>query len=214
MIFQTAAASLTDGYLVKDGSMNTAIAGEDVEMSCATDTPMDPVEEAGKAAQDEDTEMPLTGDKFITGLGAVLALWVQEMAVASRPQKVARFHSSRAPPISIQDYVKRLRKYFVCSSECFVVALVYIDRVGKNNDSMAVCDVTVHRLLMIALMIAAKFHDDKYYNNGYYAKVGGMTLREANILEVVMLKELKWRLVVSPEEYQLYHGLVCQAVKY
>lgn len=183
-------------------------------MSCARDAAMEPVEEVGTTAKDEDTEMPLTGDKFIIGLGAVLALWVQEMAAASRPQKVARFHSSRAPPISIQDYIKRLRKYFVCSSECFVVALVYIDRVGKNNDSMAVCDVTVHRLLMIALMIAAKFHDDKYYNNSYYAKVGGLTLREANILEAVMLKELKWKLVVSPEEYQLYHGLVCQAVKY
>jgi len=157
--------------------------------------------------------VPAAGDDFISGLGTVLALWVKESAANGRPQKIARFHSSAPPPLSIQDYIKRLRKYFVCSTECFVLALVYIDRIGKHNPSMTVCDVTVHRLLMIAVMIAAKFHDDKYYGNNYYGKAGGLSLREVNVLEAVMLKELKWSLVVSVEEYKLYHGLVCKALK-
>ena len=42
-------------------------------------------------------------------------------------------------------------------------------RIGKN-DSIMVCDLTVHRLLMIAAMIAAKFHDDEFYANAYYGK--------------------------------------------
>jgi len=41
------------------------------------------------------------------------------------------FYSSRAPDVSIEDYVLRLWKYFQCSEECFVVALVYLDRVKK-----------------------------------------------------------------------------------
>jgi len=217
MIFQTAAAQgankVKDVSMnkVKDASMNAIISeGQDVEMTDATE---EVVEENAKTSEDELAEPPLAGDKFIIGMGAVLKHWVEEMATATRPKKVARFHSSRAPAISIQDYIRRLRKFFACSDECFVIALVYIDRLGKNNDAMAVCDVTVHRLLIIAVMLAAKFHDDQYYNNRYYAKVGGLQVEEANVLEIVMLKELKWQLVVSTEEYRLYHGLVCQAVK-
>lgn len=158
--------------------------------------------------------VPLTGDSFIQGLSTVLSIWVQETAKGASTEgetrQVGRFHSSRAPSISIHDYLKRLRKYFFCSDECFVHALVYIDRIGKN-DSIMVCDLTVHRLLMIAVMIAAKFHDDEFYANAYYGKAGGMTLREVNVLEVMMLKELNWRTLVPVEEYQLYHDLVCKA---
>jgi hypothetical protein len=32
-------------------------------------------------------------------------------------------------------------------------------------------------------MLAAKFFDDFYYKNEYYAKVGGITIIEINILE-------------------------------
>jgi hypothetical protein len=131
-------------------------------------------------------------DKFIHGLGIVLSCWVQKSAIASKPQSIDRFHSSRPPAISVQDYIKRMRKHFLCSDECFVIALVYIDRVSKSNASMAVCDVTVHRLLLISVMLAVKFHEDKHFNNAFYGKVGGLALKEVNLLERVLLKELKW----------------------
>lgn len=184
----------------------TEVPSEDVEME---DVQMEVCEEA---CEKEDI-VPVAGDKFIYGLGTVLTLWVKESSASGRPQKIARFHSSAPPPLSIQDYIKRLRKYFLCSDECFVLALVYIDRIGKNNPSMNVCDVTVHRLVMIAVMIAAKFHDDNYYGNHYYGKAGGLSLKEVNVLETVMLKELKWKMLVTVQEYQLYHGLVCKAVQ-
>jgi len=160
----------------------------------------------------KEQEAPFAGEGFVRGLGTVLALWVQESTSAGGPVQIARFHSSAAPCISIQDYIKRLRRYFHCSDECFVLALVYIDKVGKNNPSMAVSDVTVHRLMITALMIAAKFHDDQYYSNQFYSKAGGMTLREVNMLEGIMLKELNWNVVVSVEDYCLYYNLVKTAV--
>lgn len=148
------------------------------------------------------------GDNFIDGLGIVLNCWVQK---AERPTKLSRFHSARAPAISIQDYLKRLRKFFRCSDECFLLALVYLDRISKTNTSMAVCDVTIHRLLVTALMIATKLHDDLYYSNAHYGKAGGLSLKEANLLESVMLKELNWKLWVSSEEHDMYHSLVWHA---
>merc|ERR1719401_226064 len=148
-------------------------------------------------------------EEFLLGLGVVLDLWVQENAGISKSQEPGRFHSSQPPSISIQNYIKRLRKYFLCSDECFVFALVYMDRIGKKNLSMSVCDFTVHRLLVIALMLAAKFHEDKIYVNTYYAKAGGLSLKEVNLLERVMLQELGWKMFVTTHEYKLYHRLVC-----
>jgi len=62
-------------------------------------------------------------------------------------------------------------------------------------------------------MLAAKFHDDAYYSNAYYAKVGGLTLREINLLEAKMLQMLNWKALVEVEEYQLYMHAVCQATR-
>ena len=36
---------------------------------------------------------------------------------------------------------------------------------------------------MCAIMVAAKFVDDFYYKNDYYAKIGGINKSEINILE-------------------------------
>jgi hypothetical protein len=61
-------------------------------------------------------------------------------------------------------------------------------------------------------MVAAKFFDDVYYSNGYYARVGGVRLKEMNLLEVRLLDLLQWRLFVSPMEYQQYMNNVLLAV--
>jgi len=152
------------------------------------------------------------GPEFVHGLGIVLSGLVQVAATTpGRPHKVARFHSVRAPGMLIADYLKRIRKLFLCSDECFVLALVYIDRVGKTDASAEVCDLTVHRLVAAAVMLAAKFHDDMYYSNAHYAKASGLSLKEVNVLEKEMLKLLGWQLHVQPQAYQLYHSLVSQA---
>lgn len=88
-----------------------------------------------------------------------------------------------------------------------------MDRLGSKNPTMAVCDVTVHRLLMIALTIATKFLDDGFYSNAHYAKAGGLVLKEVNLLEGVMLQELDWKINVTLEDYQMYHSLVCKALR-
>ena len=51
-----------------------------------------------------------------------------------------------------------------------MLALIYIDRLIQK-DSFALTALNVHRVLITSVMIAAKFFDDQYYNNAYYAKV-------------------------------------------
>ncbi len=61
----------------------------------------------------------------------------------------------------------------------------------------------MHRLLITAVLVAAKFLDDSYFNNAYYAKVGGISLEEMNALEVDFLLRLDFRLHVQPEAFDL-----------
>ena len=62
---------------------------------------------------------------------------------------------------------------------------------------MAVTSLTVHRLVITAVMLAAKLMDDKYYNNAYYARIGGVTTGELNHMELEMLRMLGYRTFVS-----------------
>ena len=67
----------------------------------------------------------------------------------------------------------RIHKYASCSKECFILALIYIDRLIQRNNFL-LTELNVHRVVITAVLLAAKFFDDAYYNNAYYAKVGGV----------------------------------------
>jgi hypothetical protein len=54
-------------------------------------------------------------------------------------------------------------------------------------------------------MLAAKFFDDQYYNNAYYAQIGGVSTEEINSLEVEFLFMINFSLHVSREIYDQYH---------
>ncbi len=53
-----------------------------------------------------------------------------------------------------------------------------------------------------------KFHFDSYYDNSFYAQVGGLSLDELNDLELDFLKMLDYRLYVSAGEYRRYEKAV------
>jgi hypothetical protein len=150
--------------------------------------------------------------KVLHGLGTLLVNWTEAAAaVPGTPDEMVAAFISSGATISVVHYLKRLHKYFCCSDECLVIALVYIDRINKAVPSMTVCNLTIHRLLVTAIMLATKYHDEIYTFNRYYAKVGGVSLRELNMLEVSMLKLLNWELWVPIQDYHFYHGLICQA---
>ena len=65
---------------------------------------------------------------------------------------------------------------------------------------------------MISVVLGAKFYDDLYYSNAYYAKVGGVKINELNSLEAVFLQMIDFRLHVTPEEFEHYKNHVLLAV--
>jgi hypothetical protein len=42
--------------------------------------------------------------------------------------EVTSFHAARAPAITVARYLERVIRYASCSTECYILALIYIDR--------------------------------------------------------------------------------------
>lgn len=138
---------------------------------------------------------------LVKGFAAAL---IRIAALETEDRRPTCFHAGCLPSITIGDYAGRIHKYFGCSGSCFVLALVYLDRLIKRHPDITIGPLSCHRLLITSMMVAAKFHDDVFYSNAYYAKIGGLCLQEINSLEAKLVKLLDWRLQVQPEEFNMY----------
>jgi len=126
-------------------------------------------------------------------------------AASNKPaKKTCSFGSLRVPQVSLSSYALRIRKFFRCTDECFVLCLVFIDRIVKSHPEIQVTNLTCHRLILIGTVVAAKFHDDEYASNAYFAKVGGIECSELNALEAEFLELINWRLNVTGSDYDWY----------
>mmetsp|Transcript_16526 Transcript_16526/g.23191 ORF Transcript_16526/g.23191 Transcript_16526/m.23191 type:complete len:653 (-) Transcript_16526:46-2004(-) len=113
------------------------------------------------------------------------------------------FHASVKPSISIGDYLKRIHTYADCSDTCFVLCLIFIDRLIQSN-AVSVNIMTIHRLLVVGVAVAAKFFDDLHYTNSHYSRVGGVPVAELNELELQFLFALNFDLHVDAHTFGLY----------
>ncbi len=57
-------------------------------------------------------------------------------------------------------YLQRMVKYCGASSCCFVVAVMYLERFKIINPEMVLTSRTLQRLLLVAVMSAAKYLED------------------------------------------------------
>lgn len=71
-------------------------------------------------------------------------------------------------------------KYMNSSISTFVYALILIDRIQEYNPNFILHHKNMHRLLLAANVVAAKYLDDFFYKNSFYANVGGVTLKIIN----------------------------------
>lgn len=60
----------------------------------------------------------------------------------------------------------------------------------------------IHRLLLTALLVTAKYADDAFHNNRLFSSLGGITLREINQLEAEFLHLLDYRMGVELAAFQ------------
>mmetsp|Transcript_35918 Transcript_35918/g.67012 ORF Transcript_35918/g.67012 Transcript_35918/m.67012 type:complete len:535 (+) Transcript_35918:147-1751(+) len=123
--------------------------------------------------------------------------------VTSKQQLITKFQSSYPPSITILAYLERINKYAKCSPNCFIIALIYIDRLIETRN-VILSTLNVHRVLITSVMLAAKVFDDEFYKNAYYAKLGGVSTQEMNSLELEFLSLMNFDFFVTVETFEKY----------
>ena len=63
-------------------------------------------------------------------------------------QIISVFHTNKPPQISVPQYLERIVTYAYCSPECFIMALIYLDRIVQRNPKFYISSFNIHRLLI------------------------------------------------------------------
>ncbi|SCU82675.1 LANO_0B07162g1_1 [Lachancea nothofagi CBS 11611] len=127
--------------------------------------------------------------------------------------EILSFRGKHVPAITLQQYFQRIQKYCPTTNDVFLSLLVYFDRIAKacndGKDQVFVMDsYNIHRLIISAVTVSTKFFSDFFYSNSRYARVGGISLKELNHLELQFLILCDFELIISVEELQKYGTLL------
>ncbi|KAJ4883294.1 Cyclin-U4-2 [Raphanus sativus] len=156
----------------------------------------------------EQEPMPETMPNVITAMSSLLQRVSETNDDLSRPlwehQRISAFSALTKPSISVRSYMERIFKYANCSDSCYIVAYIYLDRFIQKQPFVPIDSFNVHRLIITSVLVSAKFMDDMCYNNAYYAKIGGITTEEMNLLELDFLFGIGFQLNVTFSTYSNY----------
>ncbi|KAI1117425.1 cyclin-domain-containing protein [Nemania sp. NC0429] len=130
-------------------------------------------------------------------------------SLAMKSGNLTRFHSRTAPGISVLDYLQRLAKHATLTPPLLLSMVYYIDRLCDLYPDFTINTLTIHRFLITAATVAGKGLSDSFWNNSFYARVGGVKVAELKLLELEFLYRVDWRIVPIPEVLEAYYtGLV------
>ena len=117
------------------------------------------------------------------------------------------FAHKEVPKISIEDYLNRIRKYSKLEDSTLIIALIYIDRLLKNQ-KIVLSIFNVHRILLTAILLAIKYNEDEIYDNSFFARIFGITTKELNKLENKFLDLIEFKLFITKKTFQLYYDKI------
>ncbi|KAK9701001.1 cyclin-like protein interacting with PHO85 [Basidiobolus ranarum] len=128
------------------------------------------------------------------------------------------FHARGIPSIDIQAYLTRILKYCSCSNDCLIAIVVYFERLVNQGEGLAgrqfaLDSYNIHRLVIVAIMVATKFFSDVFYTNVRYSKVGGLSVSELNFLEMQFLTLHDFNIHVSSDELQYFADCLLNKTK-
>ncbi|ORY64073.1 cyclin-domain-containing protein [Pseudomassariella vexata] len=130
-------------------------------------------------------------------------------SIAMKSGHLTRFHSRTAPGISVVDYLHRLAKHATLTPPLLLSMVYYIDRLCALYPDFSINTLTVHRFLITAATVAGKGLSDSFWNNTFYARVGGVKVAELKLLELEFLYRVDWKIIPNPEVLVAYYkGLV------
>lgn len=152
----------------------------------------------------------ITSDGVLNALFRAVAL-AEEYGAVDFPHSTdprSYFFSFERPDTTPRFYARRLQRYMYASDATYICALVSLDRLGRADSSFAINWSNMNRLLITAVMIAAKCYEERCYSNEHYATVGGITsVTEMNCLEGTMLSLSGYDVFVNSGEILRYYDV-------
>lgn len=109
-----------------------------------------------------------------------------------------------APGASVHAFLEHIMNSGLCSKECFIMSLVYGERILQKHHDFTISRNNVQRFVLISVLVGSKILDDFYCRNMYYAMAGGLEKSELNALELKLCDLLNFDLNVQPEEFAMY----------
>jgi len=153
----------------------------------------------------------LSAESMAEVLAGVLERLIESNEASGAQNSMPTIFDAVTPPsISIRMYLRRIVEYVKCSGESAVMTLIYIDRLIERR-AFAVTALNAHRLVITSVLVASKCFDDEFYSNGFFAQVGGVSVKELNKLEREFLFLLQFSTHVTPTMYTQYANGLTQA---
>lgn len=141
---------------------------------------------------------------------AVAEVLMRAAASISEEQPFDDFDCVEPPGIALVDYAKMIAKLSRCSDGSCILSLAYIHKFLAERADFTLSVLNVHRLLLTSMAVAAKFFDDIHISNACYAKIGGTSTQELNMLEMKLLEVIGWKLHIEPESYDRFSAALLQ----
>eukprot|EP00002_Diphylleia_rotans_P030498 TRINITY_DN6271_c0_g1_i1.p1 TRINITY_DN6271_c0_g1~~TRINITY_DN6271_c0_g1_i1.p1 ORF type:complete len:219 (+),score=38.35 TRINITY_DN6271_c0_g1_i1:120-776(+) len=123
---------------------------------------------------------------------------------SGRSASLDLFSYATPPVITVEHYLSRIYQYANCSKSCFLLGLIYIDRLIERVPGFFVTSRNVHRVMITSIMVAAKTYDDCPKRNSFYAHIGGISTQDIGQLEMLLLQSLDFHTFVRAEQFRKY----------
>ena len=125
--------------------------------------------------------------------------------IDSKSALIKSFISKKIPAISIKDYIERILKYSKAFKEIVIIILIYLDTICAKNKIYLNYN-NIHKFIFAAFIVAIKFYEDDNYSINYYAKLGGISKKEAINLEYEFMCLIDFKLFVNQKLYEKYYS--------
>ena len=113
------------------------------------------------------------------------------------------FSNVNPPKLTLQYFFGRIKRYSQIEKSTLIIILIYVDRICITS-GIILNPHNIHRLILGCLILAIKYNEDIYFNNEYYAKIGGIPLEEFNNLEYTSFEFIEQNLFISDDIYNKY----------
>lgn len=161
----------------------------------------------GELVQPEASSTECTGGLCLDTVSECARLIATHSPSTQTSDILQSFLAPKVPSISLSDYFARFHRISGSSTACYILALIYIERLIQKDD-VTITWRHIHRLALTSWVVSSKYWDDEIYNLHVYAKIGGLKSEELKKLEAEFLCRLGFDLFVSEKEFMTYYNLM------